>query len=205
MNLFEGSYGKSLPSSFHWLNEPSNWTFQSDHSLSVAAPAIADFFNDPSGETNKASAPYLYTLLKGDFSVVTRVSVEMKQQYDSGCLMLMADDRTWAKVCFEFFDNFPSILSVVTRNTSDDCVSSQVEVQQPYLRAARSGNCFAFHYSLDGQHWILVRYFGMDCPEEIRVGVAAQAPISEGCQVWFEHFTIVTETTGDIRNVASIY
>lgn len=203
MNLFDGCIEKSLSSNLQWLNEPDKWIFQPDNSLSVAAPAIADFFIDPSGETNKNSAPYLYTLLRGDFSVVTRVSVEMKEQYDSGCLMIMADDRNWAKICFEFFDNTPSILSVVTRNTSDDCVSRQVEVQQPYLRAARSGNCFAFHYSVDGQHWSLVRYFGMDCPEEIKVGVAAQAPISEGCQVGFEHFTIEEAASGDIRTVAS--
>ncbi|MDQ0114545.1 DUF1349 domain-containing protein [Paenibacillus harenae] len=203
MNLFEGCYEKTLSSNLHWINEPSHWTFQADGSLSVAAPAIADFFIDPSGETRKASAPYLYTLQKGDFSVVTRVGVEMKQQYDSGCLMIMADDRNWAKVCFEFFDDQPSILSVVTRNTSDDCVSSPVEVKQPYLRAARSGNCFAFHYSLDGEHWKLVRYFGMDCPEEIKVGVAAQAPISDGCQARFEQLAIAAASSGDIRTVTA--
>ncbi len=203
MNLFDNCSEKSLTSNLHWLNEPSHWTFNEDHSLSVAAPAIADFFIDPSRETYKDSAPYLYTLIEGDFSIVTRVNVEMKQQYDSGCLMIMANDRNWAKVCFEFFDNRPSILSVVTRNTSDDCVSSPVEVQQPYLRAARSGNCFAFHYSLDGQHWKLVRYFGMECPEEIKVGVAAQAPISDGCQVKFDHLTVTAGTSGDIRTVAT--
>ncbi|WP_337100459.1 DUF1349 domain-containing protein [Paenibacillus sp. YIM B09110] len=201
MNLFEGCYNQSLSSRLHWINEPVNWTFQEDRSLSVAAPAMADFFIDPSGETNKASAPYLYTWLKGDFSIVTRVSVEMKQQYDSGCLMMMADDRNWAKLCFEFFENQPSILSVVTRNTSDDCVSGPVEARQPYLRAARSGNCFAFHYSLDGEHWKLVRYFGMDCPEEMKVGVVAQAPISEGSHARFEQLTIGEAGSGDIRTV----
>ncbi|WP_138754511.1 DUF1349 domain-containing protein [Paenibacillus sinopodophylli] len=201
MNVFEDCSERALSSDLQWLNEPSHWGFNADHSLSISAPAIADFFIDPSGATYKDSAPYLYTLIKGDFSIVTRVNVEMKQLYDSGCLMLMADDRNWAKVCFEFFDNHPSILSVVTRNTSDDCVSSPLEVQQPYLRAARSGNCFAFHYSLDGQQWKLVRYFGMDFPEEIKVGVAAQAPISEGCQVRFQHLAITAGTIGDIRTV----
>lgn len=199
MNLFAGCSEKTLSSDLQWLNEPNFWRFNGDNSLSIAAPAIADYFIDPSGETLKASAPYLYTLIKGDFIVVTRVGVEMKRQYDSGCLMLMAGDRNWAKVCFEYFDNQPSILSVVTRNTSDDCVSNPLEVQKPYLRAARSGNCFAFHYSLDGQHWKLVRYFGMDCPAEIKVGVAAQAPISEGCQATFEQLTITAGVSGDIR------
>lgn len=203
MNVFENCSEKTLSSNLQWLNEPSNWSFKGDHSLSVTAPAISDYFIDPSGETYKASAPYLYTLIKGDFSIVTRVRVDMKQQYDSGCLMLMADDRNWAKVCFEFFDNQPSILSVVTRNTSDDCVSGPAEVQQPYLRAARSGSCFAFHYSPDGQHWKLVRYFGMDCPAELKVGVAAQAPISEGCRVTFERLMITAGTSGDIRTVTA--
>lgn len=201
MNLFDSCSGQSLQAELNWINKPDNWEFDVDQALVVSAPAAADFFIDPSGETIKSSAPFLYTKVKSDFSVVTRVSVEMKQQYDSGCLMVMADDTHWAKLCFEFFEDYPSILSVVTKNSSDDCISAKVEVTQPYLRIARAGNCFAFHYSLDGKRWELVRYFGLDCPEEIKVGVVAQSPVGDGAQVKFDLFLLADGSSGDIRTV----
>jgi regulation of enolase protein 1 (concanavalin A-like superfamily) len=123
MNLFEKCAGSLLGKELTWINEPGEWGFHSNQSLAISAPASADFFRDPSGEIVVASAPFLFTKIKGDFILTTKVSVEMKAQYDSGCLMVMADDLNWAKLCFEFFENKPSILSIVTKDTSDDCIS----------------------------------------------------------------------------------
>lgn len=201
MNLFDSCSGQSLQAGLNWINEPDHWEFDADRALVVSAPAVADFFIDPSGDNVKSSAPFLYTRVKGDFSAVTRVSVEMKQQYDSGCLMFMADDTHWAKLCFEFFADHPSILSVVTKESSDDCISAKAETSQPYLRMARAGNCFAFHYSLDGEQWKLVRYFRLDCPDEIKVGVVAQSPVGDGAQARFDHFLLAEGISGDIRTV----
>lgn len=201
LNLFDDGSDKLLNSELNWINEPKSWKFDANHSLVISAPAEADFFIDPSGAAVKSSAPFLYTLVQGDFNLTTRVSVDMKQQYDSGCLMVMTDDQHWAKLCYEFFENKPSILSVVTKKNSDDCISGKVDVLQPYLRIARAGNCFAFHYSLDGEQWNLVRYFGMECPAEIKVGIVAQSPIGEGCLVQFDYFEINRGNHGDIRSV----
>ncbi|WP_239617986.1 DUF1349 domain-containing protein [Cohnella mopanensis] len=201
MNLFDNCHEKLLSSELNWLNEPNNWGFDANQSLAISAPANADFFIDPSGETIKSSAPFLYTIVPGDFTLTTRVGVDMKHQYDSGCLMVMSDDQHWAKLCYEFFGNKRSILSVVTNNTSDDCISGKVDSLKPYLRIARAGNCFAFHYSLDGEQWELVRYFGMDCTAELKVGIVAQSPIGEGCLVQFDYLHLIQSSNGDIRTV----
>jgi regulation of enolase protein 1 (concanavalin A-like superfamily) len=201
MNVFERFSGKALPAEWGWINEPAVWQFDDSKFLHVSAPPQADFFIDPSGAAVKSSAPFLHTTLKGDFTIWTRIRVDMKQPYDSGCLMIMANDLHWAKLCFEYFENKPSILSVVTRNTSDDCISGAMEAPNPYLRIARAGNCFAFHYSADGQHWKLARYFGMDVPDELKVGVVAQSPVGEGCDVTFDALTIGNQLSEDIRTV----
>ncbi len=201
MNVFEGFNGKVLPEGWGWINEPTVWSFDESKALQVSAPSQADFFRDPSGAVIKSSAPFLHTTLQGDFTIWTRVRVNMKQPYDSGCLMVMADDTHWAKVCFEYFENTPSILSVVTRDTSDDCISGAMNASNPYLRVTRAGNCFAFHDSLDGQHWKLARYFGMNVPSQLKVGVVAQSPVGEGCNVTFEALTITNHVPEDIRNV----
>lgn len=201
MNLFINGSEQSLSSELNWINEPKEWSFDDNHALTVSAPAMADFFRDPAGISIKDSAPFLYTTINGDFSLETRVSVEMIRQYDSGCLMIMADELNWAKLCFEFFDHKPSILSVVTQNSSDDCVSGEAATQHPYLRIARVGHCFAFHYSIDGEQWKLVRYFGMDAPQELKVGVVAQSPIGEGSKVKFDYLLLTPGVTGDVREV----
>ena len=125
----------------------------------------------------------------------------LKEQYDSGCLMVRASDTIWAKVCFEYFEEQPSILSVVTRGYSDDCVSAPVHVTKPYLRIARTGHSFAFHYSQDGEKWKLVRYFRMECPEEVQVGVVAQSPIGEGTRVTFGNVRLQQGLEGSILQV----
>ncbi|MGE6575446.1 DUF1349 domain-containing protein [Paenibacillus xylanexedens] len=199
-NLFEQCSGQLLSANLGWLNEPADWSIE-DGKVTITVSPISDFFIDPGGDPVKASASFLHTIIKGDFSIVTQVQVDMKEQYDSGCLMVMVDDTNWAKVCFEYFEEQPSILSVVTRGNSDDCVSAPVDVNKPYLRVARAGNSFAFHYSQDGEKWKLVRYFGLDCPEEIKVGIVAQSPIGQGTTVTFTDVQLQHGVTGSVRRV----
>lgn len=200
MNYFDQCSGRTLHPELSWLNEPEQWQFEKG-ALHVAAPAGGDFFVDPGGAVYKDAAPFLYAKVRGDFTVITQVKVEMQEIYDSGCLMIMADRRNWAKLCYELFPDHPSIVSVVTRGTSDDSVAGRLEIGSPYLRAARSGNTFAFHYSLDGVEWRLVRYFGMDVPEEVMVGIVAQSPVGAGSRSVFERLHMIPQATGDIRTV----
>jgi len=123
--------------------------------------------------------------------VSTQVEVDMQDEADSACLLVMAEDTQWAKICFEYAYKKPTIVSVVTRGVSDDCNSQIVEISRPFLRATRFGNCYAFHYSLDGVYWYLVRYFKMESPLKVKVGVVAQAPVGQGgrSQFGFLHYS----------------
>lgn len=190
MNLFDRCSEKTLCPELTWMNEPEHWCFKTNHSLAIIAPSKADFFIDPSGNSVRLSAPFLYTLVSGNFTMVTRVSVEMNNPYDSGCLMIMTDARRWAKLCIEYYNNKPSIVSVVTNNYSDDCVSCKVESRNPYLRVTRAANCFTFSYSEDGHSWDMIRYFGLECPQEIKLGLVAQSPIGESCRMTFDEFNV---------------
>ncbi|MFC4098949.1 DUF1349 domain-containing protein [Paenibacillus xanthanilyticus] len=185
MNLFDRRADRANGSELKWLNEPEAWRFNEDGSLEVMAPPKSDWFIDPSGKSVRSSAPFLYYPVRGDFEVQTKVSAAMKSPYDSGCLMIMADESRWAKLCFEFYENQPSILSVVTNSASDYCISGKVEVPEPYLKIARTGNCFTFYYSADGEKWEMIRYFGLPCEDEVKVGVVAQCPTGDGCRVTF--------------------
>ena len=187
MNLFAGASNRNLNHQLSWINEPESWGFH-DGKLHIDVPESADFFKDPAGVNVRSSAPFLYCDAQGDFSLTTRVDVDMLDAYDSGCVMVMVDQENWAKLCFELVNQVPTFVSVVTRNLSDNCISEQIGNAKPYLRILRAGNCFGFHYSLDAIKWTLVRFFGLDAPTKVKVGVVGQCPAGKGTKVRFESF-----------------
>lgn len=201
MNHFSSAQEKALPSPWKWLNEPENWHFNEKQQLILQAPPMADFFNDPTGEKKTSSAPFLYMELPGDFVAITRVAIDMRSEYDSGCIMVMLNQDFWAKLCYEYIHKRPTIVSVVTKEDSDDCVSLAIEEKRPYLRVAKKGNCFAFHYSLDREEWTMVRYFSLKGGEGLKVGVVAQSPTGEGCQVNFSFFETLDNRRANIKQV----
>ena len=108
----------------------------------------------------------------------------------------------WAKLAFEFSPaGRPPIVSVVTKDTSDDAHGPDIDAQQVYLRVYWDGTVFAFHYSLDGKSWSLVRLFALavgECTPTIEL--TAQSPIGEGCLVSFGDVYWKAETLSDLRD-----
>ncbi|MGE7823551.1 DUF1349 domain-containing protein [Paenibacillus sp. NPDC093718] len=181
-NLFHPETREKL----RWLNEPEHWEFTTDDRLIMDAPSKADFFKDPGGKHVAHSAPYLHLQVDSTFQLVTQLQVDMHHLYDSGCLMLMADENNWAKLCFEYNGEYATIVSVVTQNGfSDDCNSECVFVSNPYLKITKKDRVISFYYSTDGEVWKLIRYFGMDASTPFTAGVVAQSPMGAGCRVQF--------------------
>ncbi|MDQ0086717.1 regulation of enolase protein 1 (concanavalin A-like superfamily) [Paenibacillus anaericanus] len=174
-----------------WKNEPMYWEYTKEDGLIMDASANADFFKDPGGKHIAESAPFLYVQVDSSFQLTTQIQVDMLHLYDSGCLMLMADDNNWAKLCFEFNGEYATIVSVVTKNgSSDDCNSERVMVETPYLRIEKNGLTISFYYSIDGQDWKLIRYFGMESSTPFIAGVVAQSPMGSGCRVNFKYLSL---------------
>ena len=199
INLFDGLQGKKLPQGFSWLNEPAEWTF-TERGLVVQAEPQTDYFIDPAGTGVKDDGHFLYTLQDGDFTMSTRVQVNMVDDYDAAVMMIMVDDTHWAKLCYEYTYKRPMIVSVVTSDVSDDCNSLAVPETGIYLRVTRFDNCFALHYSHDAKWWEMVRYFRLDSPGPVKVGVVAQSPTGNGCTVAFDHLLYSSEPVRDIRS-----
>jgi regulation of enolase protein 1 (concanavalin A-like superfamily) len=138
--------------------------------------------------------------VRGDFVLAADVEVAFAATFDAGALVLWQDERTWAKLCLEYSpEREPMIVSVVTRGTSDDCNSAVVEGSNALLRVARIGRAVAFHVSLDGQRWELVRHFRFDADAPL-VGFEAQSPRGEGCAATFSRIRFEARTLGDLRS-----
>jgi regulation of enolase protein 1 (concanavalin A-like superfamily) len=175
--------------------------FPEGDELTLLAGPRTDLFIDPQGGSVVLNAPRLLGPVAGDFQVSANVEVDFRATFDAGVLLVYVDDRTWAKLCFEYSPQAePMVVSVVTRGLSDDCNSFVVEGHEVWLRVARLGQAFAFHASTDGRSWQFVRHFALDAPSEVSVGFVAQSPTGEGCTVRFTSIRASAETLVDLRS-----
>jgi regulation of enolase protein 1 (concanavalin A-like superfamily) len=172
-----------------------------DGALIMVGGPGSDLFADPAGSGSLPDAGRLTGVPPaGDFTVSARVTVGFRCSYDAGALLLHADERRWAKLCFELSpQRKPTAVTVVTRGTSDDCNSFEVAASTLWLRVTRTGKAWAFHVSPDGQWWRLVRYFSLGA-DDVRVGFLAQSPIGQGCTVTFDHIALRPGAPSDLRD-----
>jgi regulation of enolase protein 1 (concanavalin A-like superfamily) len=179
--------------------------------LTLTAAAGTDMFIDPSGAD---AAPDAGRLIgqppDGDFTLTARTSVKFSSTFDAAVLLVYADDRHWAKLCFEFSpQRTPMAVTVVTKHTSDDGNSFEVSGQELWLRITRIGQAWAFHASTDSQWWRLLRYFTLaDSAEDPTngqrpttvVGFLAQSPTGPGCTATFDHIALRAGAPADLRD-----
>ena len=74
-----------------------------------------------------------------------------------------------------------------------------LEGDSAWLQICRVGKGFAFHYSVDGEHFYMMRYFHLPADPIIKVGLLAQAPTGDGGVRVYEHLTIEHRTVRNIR------
>ncbi len=171
--------------------------------LTLTAAAGTDLFADPAGTGPLPDAGRLVGLPPAaDFTLAAQVSVEFGSMYDAGVLLLHAAERHWAKLCFEYSPQLrPTAVTVVTRGTSDDCNSFEVDGSTLWLRITRSGAAWAFHASTDGAWWRLLRYFALSGAEDpVRVGFLAQSPAGPGCAATFDHIAFRPGAPENLRD-----
>lgn len=193
----------ALPMPLSWQVPPSNCRSDEVGLLTVRAPGKTDLFVDPSGtEAPVLNAPRLLGVPPDDdFQLIARVTVGFGHTFDAGVLLVWADERTWAKLCFEFSPQArPMAVTVVTRGSSDDANGFTVDGNQLWLRVSRLGGAWAFHASTDGAYWNFVRYFELGAREGASVGFEAQSPTGPGCEVTFDQISYLPQRLSDLRD-----
>lgn len=190
-------------------SHPGVWRRDGDRAAVVAAaPAHTDLYVNPAGPDGGDAESLLNaaTLLgpppEGDFRFSARVTVDFRSQYDAGVLLLWADERHWGKFCFEFSPAArPMVVSVVTREVSDDANAFTVDGRSVWLRISRLDHVYAFHASTDGTTWQLIRVFTLgDAVAGHRIGFEAQSPTGDGCTVTFDRIAFARDRLQDLRD-----
>jgi uncharacterized protein len=179
----------------------------------VSAGPHTDIFIDPgdgdaseNANLNAESMLNAATLLgdapDGDFQLSARVTVDFASTFDAGVFLLWQGDRHWAKLCFEFSPaGQPMIVSVVCRGVSDDANAFTVPGRSVWLRVSRIDRAYAYHASLDGTTWQMIRVFALgDQTSRDRIGFEGQSPTGDGCAVTFEEIRFLPERLADLRD-----
>ncbi len=181
----------------------------------VSAQARTDIFIDPGGgsagtgegagssaESMLNAATLLGDAPAEDFQFSARVTVGFASTFDAGVLLLWLDERRWGKLCFEFSPaREPMVVSVVCRGVSDDANAFVVPGRSVWLRVSRIDRVYAYHASLDGVFWQMIRVFVLD--EEasrVRIGFEGQSPTGDGCSVAFDEIRFLPERLTDLRD-----
>jgi regulation of enolase protein 1 (concanavalin A-like superfamily) len=182
---------------------PSCQAVVSDGALVLTSGAKSDLFIDPAGEEGARPDAGRLTGLPGDrdFTLAARVSVKFGNVFDAGVLLLYLSERRWAKLCYELSpQRRATVVSVVTRGTSDDANSFEAGGEPLWLRITRAGRAWGFHASEDGAWWRLVRYFTLGEASGARVGFLAQSPQGPGCTAVFDSITYGAGAAADLRD-----
>jgi regulation of enolase protein 1 (concanavalin A-like superfamily) len=190
-----------IPVALRWDGGPVSSYTADDDALRIDAGAGTDLFIDPERTAEALNAPNLLARATGDVLLCARVRVAFTQPADAAGLLVWLNDRAWAKLGLELsVQGEPEVVSVVTRGTSDRCSGFSVEGDQVWLRVARVGTAYAFHASVDGTYWRLIRHFALYGSGSPSYGFAAQSPSGPGCTATFDEISFHPRRLGQLRD-----
>lgn len=176
---------KEIPFPMKWENRPISFVYAGGI-LSIEAGPKTDMFRDPQATYNTDNAPKL--LFTADSNFVFRVAIEhgFKSKWDGGAIVIKSDSLNWVKFCYEKdYLGAHRVVSVVTRNISDDCNSVSFSSNKVYYKVAKSGPAITLYCSGDNKEWLLVRHFQLNTPGPVQLGLLAQSPDGPGTEVRF--------------------
>jgi uncharacterized protein len=202
MEASMSTQAQALPFGLQWEVEPASWRFDGNVG-SVVAGASTDNFVDPAGATTALNgARALAEAPDGSWQLSAKVTVDFRATYDAGVLLLWSDDRHFAKLCFERSpQGEPMVVSVITRDVSDDANAWVVDGDTVWLRISRvADQAYAFHSSHDGRRWEFVRYFALSGSSPMRYGISVQSPTGDGCVVTFGELALSDTRLVDLRD-----
>lgn len=167
----------------------------------ISALGGTDAFVPPDGGPAIDRLPGLRVSCPSEaWTLSLRVAPIFAAAFDAGALMLRTGQGAWAKLAFERSpDGRRMAVSVVTKETSDDANGAVFADAELYLRACFTGAAYAFHTSVDGQRWDLLRFFAL--PDRVlAVDIIAQSPTGTGCEVRFDRAALTAGAPADLRN-----
>ncbi len=187
----------SIPYKLFWENTPVHFE-NTKTSLTITAGAKTDMFRDPNVTYNTDNAPKLLFTPDNNFVLTVGVQHSFAGKWDGGAIVLKADSLNWIKFCFEKdYTGQHRVVSVVTKDISDDCNSASLTANQVFYKIAKAGNVITLYYSAGGQKWFLIRHLQFNAEGPLKLGFLAQSPEGKSCTVTFSQITYSAKKISD--------
>jgi len=187
----------SIPRPLHWQNKPLSYTMDSNVLTIVAGPKT-DMFRDPNVTYNTNNAPQLMFRADSNFVLTTSIQHAFSNKWDGGAIVLYQDSLNWIKFCFEKdYTGSRRVVSVVTKNISDDCNSVEIKTNRVFYKVAKADNVITLYYSTDNKNWFLIRHLQIDNTKDVQLGFLAQSPTGKSCTVKFSWISYRTKKIKD--------
>lgn len=187
----------AIPHELRWENSPLTYSIKGNE-LIILAGEKTDMFRDPNATYNTDNSPKL--MFKADDNFVLSAAIEHSfvNKWDGGALVIKSDSIHWVKFCFEKdYTGARRVVSVVTKNISDDCNSVEIQSNKVYYKVAKADNVITLYYSTNGQSWFLVRHLQFDTKAGFEVGFLAQSPTGPKCEVKFSNIQYQAKKIND--------
>lgn len=177
----------AIPYELNWKNTPLNYNIKDDV-LTIVAGEETDMFRDPNVTYNTDNAPKL--LFKADSNFILTASIEhaFLSKWDGGAIVIEQDSLNWIKFCFEKdYTGARRVVSVVTKDISDDCNSVELKTDRVFYKVAKADNVITLYFSSDNRKWFLIRHLQFNNTRNLQVGFLAQSPTGKKCEVKFSN------------------
>ena len=178
-----------IPYKLNWDNRPMKFLNTAD-SLVIESGPKTDMFRDPNVTYNTDNAPKLMFAPDENFVLTVSIKHAFKTKWDGGAIILKADSLNWIKFCYEKdYTGARRVVSVVTKDISDDCNSISLTGNKVRYKMAKADNVITLYCSSNGKQWLLVRHFQFNTDKPLKVGFLAQSPLGENCKVTFSNIS----------------
>jgi regulation of enolase protein 1 (concanavalin A-like superfamily) len=179
----------SIPYGMFWENKAEKFSANANEMVMVAGEKT-DMFRDPNVTYNTDNAPKLLFRPDNDFVLIASIEHSFSSKWDGGAIVLKQDSLNWIKFCFEKdYTGARRVVSVVTKNISDDCNSVEIKTNKVFYKLAKADNVITLYYSLEGKKWFLIRHLQFDTDKNLTLGFLAQSPTGKKCQVKFSNIS----------------
>lgn len=176
---------KGIPHKLGWEIKPQKFINKKD-SFIIESGAKTDMFRDPNVTYNTDNAPKLLFTPDVNFILIASIKHSFANKWDGGAIVLKADSINWIKFCYEKdYTGNRRVVTVVTKDVSDDCNSVSYTSNKVYFKIAKADNVITLYCSDNGKNWLLVRHLQINFPYTLHLGFLTQSPLGKNCTVSF--------------------
>jgi len=181
----EGIVINGIPKTLFWENAPLSFS-NKPNLLTIVAGPKTDMFRDPNLTYNTDNTPKLLFTADDNFVLSAGIEHSFASKWDGGAIVIVQDSLNWIKFCFEKdYTGARRVVSVVTKNISDDCNSIEMQKNKVYYKVAKADNVITLYCSVDNKSWYLVRHLTFESTKPLKIGFLAQSPTGDKAEVRF--------------------